>query len=218
MGMALLAAAMMGLRVLRWENRLGAPPAAEMFAVGPIGPGGSVEQSFTAPGALFSAVRVAVRAEVQQPGEIVLNFRLQADEVGARILREGKVALAPGPEFRFANWEFLPIRESGIERYSVLISVDESSRGPAEFPVNLVDPLNGLLKINGIPGAAHIDLVASFDRRVSGTDILRALASGGPTALSLMFLGPGLGLASFLGLLWGAIASWLGRAMVAFGD
>ncbi len=177
--LSLGALALFALRDSRWESRLGPRRYTEDIAVGPIVPGGSVQQGFVSPGSWLAEIGVDVRTKAPEREPISLDFRLAEDGFDGTVVREGNVMVVADRPSQTVLWTFDPLPESAGRRYTLTAVLDPSVRYPVTFPVALTDPLDGTLRTNGRPTGDHVDLLLQFGRRAQGGAVLAALLQSG---------------------------------------
>ena len=168
------------LWTLSWNAPLNATVPEPIFAIGPLAPGGSVEQQFEGEGTYLTGLEFFIQADSARELPVALVIRLY--EAGS-LLRQGNLDAVVGPDIASARWDFAPISDVEGRRLSLQIVVGDSVQTPIYVMASLTDLLPGGAVTNGIPTGDHIGVAIRPWRTVQRTDVIRVVVSSFPVGV-----------------------------------
>ena len=177
-----------------WNAPMYAAAPEPIFSIGPLAPGGSVEQEFEVAGSYMTGVEFFARAETEQSLPTSFIARLYEGEA---IVRQDEIKIRIGPDVESVRWDFDAVADPVGRRFRLQVVVGEGMTRPVFLMASLTDMLPGSAVTNGTPTGAHIDLAVRPWREIRRLDTLLASAAslpGGVAGLAVLMLAVGGGL------------------------
>ena len=168
------------LWTLSWDAPLDAATPEPIFAIGPLAPGGSVEQEFEGAGFYLTGLEIFVRTD--SAGDVQTPFILRLFE-GDSLLRQDEVSASVNTDVSSVRWDFAPITQIDGHLFRLQIVVGERTGVPIYVMASLTDMLPGAAITNGIPTGDHIDVALRPWRTTQRADVFRIATTRLPAGL-----------------------------------
>ncbi len=168
------------LWTLSWDAPLDAATPEPIFAIGPLAPGGSVEQEFKGAGSYLTGLEIFVRTDSEENVQAPFIMRLYE---GDSLLRQNEVTTRVSTEISAVRWDFAPIVQIEDHQFRLQIVVGERTGVPVYIMASLTDMLPGAAVTNGIPTGDHIDVALRPWRTIQRADVFRAATTRLPAGL-----------------------------------
>ncbi len=168
------------LWTLSWNAPLTASVPEPIFSIGPLAPGGSVEQEFEGSGSYLTALEIFVWTDSDRDTQAPLILRLFE---GDSLLRQNEVSARVSTEISAVRWDFAPIVQIEDHQFRLQIVVGERTGVPVYIMASLTDMLPGAAVTNGIPTGDHIDVALRPWRTIQRADVFRAATTRLPAGL-----------------------------------
>ena len=196
---------------LSWNAPLTTAVPETIFGIGPIAPGGSVEQTFEGETSYLTGLEIFLHTEPEKDSPVLLLPESRLDSVeGQRVqvplimrLYEHDVLLRQGQLFGDVHggvstirWDFEPIKQTDDRLFRLQIVVGDDAEVPIYVMASLTDRLPGGAITNGLPTGDHIDVGILPWRAIKRTDVLLISAMNFPGTLPDE--GPPIGLPAML--------------------
>jgi len=159
------------LWALSWDAPLDPATPEPIFAIGPLAPGGSVEQEFKGVGSYLTGLEIFVRTDSEENAQAPFIMRLFE---GDSLLRQNEVTTRVSTEISAVRWDFAPIVQIEDHQFRLQIVVGERTGVPVYIMASLTDMLPGAAVTNGIPTGDHIDVALRPWRTIQRADVFRA--------------------------------------------
>ena len=168
------------LWALSWDAPLDPATPEPIFAIGPLAPGGSVEQEFKGVGSYLTGLEIFVRTDSEENAQAPFIMRLFE---GDSLLRQNEVTTRVSTEISAVRWDFAPIVQIEDHQFRLQIVVGERTGVPVYIMASLTDMLPGAAVTNGIPTGDHIDVALRPWRTIQRADVFRAATTRLPAGL-----------------------------------
>lgn len=183
---------------LSWNAPLTTAVPETIFGIGPIAPGGSVEQTFEGETSYLTGLEIFLHTEPEKDSPVLLLPESRLDPVeGQRVqvplimrLYEHDVLLRQGQLFGDVHggvstirWDFEPIKQTDDRLFRLQIVVGDDAEVPIYVMASLTDRLPGGAITNGLPTGDHIDVGILPWRAIKRTDVLLISAMNFPGTL-----------------------------------
>lgn len=219
LGLALGAAltSLVLLWFVSWNAPMYEAAPEPIFSIGPLAPGGSVEQEFEVAGSFMTGVEFFAHADTEQ--DLPASFIARLYEGGA-IIRQDDIESRIGPNVESVHWDFDAVVNPVGRRFRLQVVVGEEMTRPVFLMASLTDMLPGSAVTNGVPTGAHIDLAVLPWREIRRLNTLLATAAslpGGIAGLAVLMLGVGGGLGYVMAAVARSSRRWETTAWLVLG-